>query len=176
MLSRRDALSAEQRHAASQAIGDRLHPILRGLAPGQIVALYAAKGSEVETHAIDRDARAHGLIVAYPRIAESRALAFHRATREELVAARYGLREPHEGAPVVELAAIAMFVVPGVAFDRQGGRMGWGMGHYDATLAQAATATRVGLGYECQLVDHVPLEPHDQRLQMIITEVATYVA
>jgi len=163
------------RRQASQDIGDRMHSEVRALAPGRVLALYSAKGSEVETRNIDSDARAHGLIVVYPRIVDGRVLAFHRVARDELVPSRFGLCEPAVDAPTVELAEIAMFVVPGVAFDREGGRMGWGMGHYDATLAAAAReAIRVGLAFECQLVDRVPREAHDQLLHMIVTEVATY--
>jgi 5-formyltetrahydrofolate cyclo-ligase len=175
LLSRRDALTVEERRTGSQAIADRVHGTIHGLAPGQVIALYAAKGSEVDPLHIDDDARAHGLIVVYPRIAESRALAFHAVDRDDLVPARFGLREPRADAPAVDLASIAAFIVPGLAFDREGGRMGWGMGHYDATFAAASTeALRIGLAFDCQIVERVPREPHDQMLHMIVTEVATY--
>ena len=73
-------------------------------------------------------------------------------------------------------ADIAAFVVPGLAFDRAGGRLGWGRGHYDATLAAASPAAlRIGLAYERQLVPQVTREAHDMALHIIITEVATHV-
>ena len=175
LLSRRDALTVEERAAGSQAIADRVHGTIRGFAPGRVIALYAAKGSEVDPLHIDDDARAHGLTVVYPRIAAGRELTFHAVERRQLVASRFGLREPAADAPAVELARIAAFIVPGLAFDREGGRMGWGMGHYDATFAAAASeAMRIGLAFECQIVERVPREPHDQLLHMIVTEVATY--
>ena len=75
----------------------------------------------------------------------------------------------------VAVEEVAAFVVPGLAFDRAGGRVGWGRGHYDATLAAASPgALRIGLAYECQLVEQVAREPHDAALHIIITEVATY--
>lgn len=175
MLSRRDALTDEERQAGSQAIADRVHGVIHGLAPGRVIALYAPKGSEVDPLHIDEDARAHGLTVVYPRIAAGRELTFHAVERGELVASRFGLREPAPGLPEVSLASIAAFIVPGLAFDREGGRIGWGRGHYDATFAAAASeAMRIGLAFECQMVDRVPREPHDQLLHMIVTEVATY--
>jgi 5-formyltetrahydrofolate cyclo-ligase len=62
-----------------------------------------------------------------------------------------------------------------VAFDRGGGRVGWGRGHYDATLAAAAPgALRIGLGFECQLVERVPHDPHDALLHYVVTEAAVY--
>ena len=66
------------------------------------------------------------------------------------------------------------FVVPGLAFDRAGGRIGWGRGHYDATLAAAPNARRIGLAFECQLVAEVPHAPHDVRLHFVVTELDTY--
>ena len=57
-----------------------------------------------------------------------------------------------------------------------GGRIGWGRGHYDATFAVASPgALRIGLAFECQLIDQVAREPHDIALHILITEVATYV-
>ena len=155
-LSRRDALSVEERAAASAAICDAANALLaERVVPRAVVALYAAKGSEVDT---------------------SRMLMFHAVTLDELAPARFGLREPSADAPQVAVSDVAAFVVPGLAFDRAGGRIGWGRGHYDATFAAASpTALRVGLAYECQLIDHVTPEPHDVALHILITEATTYV-
>jgi 5-formyltetrahydrofolate cyclo-ligase len=104
-------------------------------------------------------------------------LEFHAVAPEQLVAGRFGLREPRaDWRNAVGLVEIGAFVLPGLAFDRRGGRVGWGGGHYDATLAAAPDALRIGLGFECQLVDDVPHEPHDALLHYVVTEVATYKA
>ena len=178
-MSRRDALTVEERASASGRIADVANAMVdERLARGQVLAVYRSKGSEVDTTAIDVAARAKGLVVAYPRVVSGeQALAFHAVTIDELVPSRFGLREPREDAPPVEIAHIAAFVIPGLAFDKSGARLGWGMGHYDATLVLAAReALRIGLAFECQVVEHVPHEPHDQLLHVIITEVATHVA
>ena len=176
LLARRDTLSEADRAAWSQRIAEAADALLAKHAqPGDAVAMYAAKGSEVDTTAIDTASRARGLTVAYPRIVDDeRLLAFHAARIDELVPARFGLREPPFDAPAIELARIAVFLVPGLAFDRRGGRIGWGRGHYDATLAAAPRARRIGLAYDFQLIDGVPREEHDALLDEILTEVATY--
>jgi 5-formyltetrahydrofolate cyclo-ligase len=177
LLTLRDAMTADDRAAASVAIGDAVNGLLAArLAAGAVVALYSAKGSEVDAARIDRFARARGLVVAYPRvIGETRTLGFHAVTPDELAPSRFGLREPSADAPRVAVEDIAAFVVPGLAFDRSGWRVGWGRGHYDATLAAASPeALRIGLAFECQLIEQVPREPHDVALHIIITEVATH--
>ena len=178
LLARRDGMAEPMRVDASGRIAERASQLVtERLVPGAVVALYAAKASEVETIAIDRAARDAGLRVAYPRVLESdRVLAFHVAERTALIAAPFGLIEPSATSPAVGVDAIAAFVVPGIAFDRAGGRIGWGRGHYDATFALARPdALRIGLAFECQLVDRVPREAHDASLHFIVTEDATYV-
>ncbi len=175
VLSRRDALTAGERAAAEARISDEVMALLAHVPKGSIVGLYAAKGSEVATSDIDARARAAGFRIAYP-IVESgmRRLAFGEARLEELVPGPFGLREPGVSAVRVALADIAAFVVPGVAFDRGGGRIGWGRGHYDATLAAAPAALRIGLAFECQVLDRVERDPHDAVLHHVVTEVASY--
>ena len=175
-LSRRDALSVEERAAASVAICDAANALLAERVEARaVVALYAAKGSEVDTSRIDAAARRAGLVVVYPRvIEEARTLAFHAVTVDQLAPTRFGLREPSADAEAVAVAEVAAFVVPGLAFDRAGWRLGWGRGHYDATLAAAPRALRIGLAYERQVVAQVAREAHDVALHIIITEVATH--
>ena len=169
-------MTAEERIAGSARIAEHVDALLWRVAAGDVIALYAAKGSEVETLAIDAAARARGLRVAYPRVVEGdRVLAFAEATVADLAVGSFGLREP-TGAPVA-IETLALFFVPGVAFDRQGARIGWGRGHYDATLVKAhPAALRVGLAFECQVLPaRIEKEQHDAAMHMIVTEVATYV-
>jgi 5-formyltetrahydrofolate cyclo-ligase len=176
-LALRDAMTGAERAAASAVICDAANAMLAArLSPGQVVALYAAKGSEVDTQRVDAFSRARGLVVAYPRVnGHARILAFHAVPIDALAPARFELREPSADAPAVAVEDIAAFVMPGLAFDRAGGRLGWGRGHYDATLAAAPRALRIGLAYERQVVDQVAREAHDVALHIIITEVATHV-
>ena len=170
-------MPAAARASASAVICDAANAVLAArLPPGAVVSLYSAKGSEVDTARIDGFLRELGMVVAYPRvIGDGQLLGFHVVALDELAPARFGLREPSADAQAVAVGDIAAFVVPGLAFDRAGGRIGWGRGHYDATFAVASpTALRVGLAYDCQLIEQVAREPHDVALHIIITEVATH--
>jgi 5-formyltetrahydrofolate cyclo-ligase len=176
LLARRDALTERERADKSALICARAGALLIDRLPAPAtVAIYAPKGTEVETRPLDEALRAGGYTVVYPRVIdEARVLAFHPVVVDALVPGRFGLREPPTDAPAVALDAISAFVVPGLAFDRGGGRVGWGRGYYDATLTLAAGALRIGLAFECQLTERVPRESHDALLHEIITEAATY--
>jgi 5-formyltetrahydrofolate cyclo-ligase len=170
-------MPAEERVRASAAICDAGNMLLATrLPPGAMIALYAGKGSEVDTARMDAFVRERGFGVAYPRVAgNSRELAFHAVGLDELAPSRFGLREPSADARSVAVEDIAAFAVPGLAFDRSGGRIGWGRGHYDATFAAASpSALRIGLAFACQVIEQVVREPHDVALDIIITEVATH--
>lgn len=171
----RDAVPVAARPGAAIAAASHLdREVLAGLAPGALVALYAAKSSEVDTTAIGAAALARGLAVAYPRVvAGDRRLAFHRASPADLAPGTFGLLEPPPSAPLVAPDAMAVVVLPGLAFDRRGNRLGWGQGHYDATFADAQVL-RVGLAYESQLVDQLPADEHDVPVHLIATEVAVH--
>jgi 5-formyltetrahydrofolate cyclo-ligase len=81
------------------------------------------------------------------------------------------VREPPPDLPAVPLSEIELVLVPGVAFDGSGRRLGRGRGHYDATLAALSpAAVRIGLAFELQIVAAVPCEPHDMPLDAIVTE------
>ena len=170
---RRDALPAAGRaHASAQIATIAARALGARIPAGSIVALYAAKGSEVDTAALEAALHAAGFAVAYPRVvAGTRVLAVHLAHLADLApAGRLGLREPVPGTPELVPAAIAAYCIPGLAFDRAGGRIGWGRGHYDATLAAAPSALRIGLAFEAQVVAAVPREPHDILLHALVTE------
>ncbi len=177
LLAARDAMSADTRALVARQIAERVNGLVDVMLPvGSVLALYAPKGSEVDTRLLDGHARSHGIRVVYPRVVDGqRVLAFHEVVPRELeVSGRFGLREPRADAPVVALGDITAFVVPGLAFDRAGGRIGWGRGYYDATLAGAPGALRIGLAFACQVVESIAREPHDAPMHYLITEVATH--
>jgi 5-formyltetrahydrofolate cyclo-ligase len=176
MLARRDALASHDRELASMRIAERVNDLL-SMTDCRTVALYAPKGSEVETWLIDEHVRATGGRIAYPRIVGSqRELELHEVVPEQLVAGQFGLREPKaDWRNIVGVVEIQAFIVPGLAFDRRGGRIGWGKGHYDATLASASPkALRIGIAFDTQLIDAVARDPHDIDLSHVVTESATY--
>ena len=172
ILAQRDALSPALRAAASRDMTQKL------LAdPGYInarsVLAYMGFGTEVETATFVAQVLHDGKLLALPRIHKtSQSLRLHRVNRlDELVSGVWGIREPHLDAPTVGLDEIDFVLMPGVAFDRSGARLGYGAGYYDRLLASSAHRShRVAAAFEMQLVDTVPTDVHDQRLDIIITE------
>jgi len=176
VLLRRDRMPQAERDAASAAIAAEVMQLFACIPAGEVVALYASKGTEVDTASIDAFARARGLRVVYPRIVDGqRRLEFHEVDTAELIEGKFAIREPRVDAPLVDLATISAFVIPGLAFDRAGGRIGWGRGYYDATLVHAnPQALRIGLAFECQLVETAAHDAHDVPLHYVVTEAAVY--
>ena len=118
--------------------------------------------------------RGRGLAIAWPRV-DGDALVFARCRPAALVAGAYGILAPPPDAPPVVPDAFDLILVPGVAFDAEGRRLGRGGGHYDRVLASLPPrATSVGIGYDFQLVASVPCEEHDVPVDMVITEGRTY--
>lgn len=136
------------------------------------VALYAALRDEPPLVAVGEQLERQGVEIAFPRVG-GRELRFHRARRSELRPGYRGIREPAEGSPVVALAAIDVFVVPGLLFDRSGARLGRGSGFYDRALARArADARKVGMCYADRVVECLPRAPEDVAMDVIVTDQA----
>lgn len=144
------------------------------------IALYSSFGNEVLTDEIFAAAARDGKEVFYPRVVpgnpegsggSARRMRFFRVrSLGELSAGSYELREPPAGNRASDASGLDLIVVPGVAFDEQGGRLGFGKGYYDAALA-SAPCRKIALAYEFQVLKiNIPLEPHDVAVSAIITE------
>lgn len=157
---------------AARAADDAAAHLLPTVAKARRVALYAAIRGELDPGPAARLLLAEGIALAFPRVDTPRGpLRFHEIT--DLGALRpghLGILEPPRSLPVVPLAAIDAFVVPGLAFDRRGARLGWGKGYYDRTLLEAPTATRIGFGFASQLVENAPFGPGDAAMDCVMTE------
>ena len=93
----------------------------------------------------------------------------HRWT--ELEKGAYNILEPQkENLREIAVDIIDLILVPGVGFDCSGHRLGHGKGYYDKVLKEATHAVHVGLAFECQLVERIPVEPHDVPVDIIVTE------
>ena len=105
--------------------------------------------------------------VALPRISDAN-LTFHWVTcREELRPGRFGILEPPAEASEAG-NGFDLILVPGLAFDLQGGRLGRGKGYYDRFLS-TASGLRAGVCFEDQIVEAIPGEPHDVRMDFVVT-------
>jgi 5-formyltetrahydrofolate cyclo-ligase len=95
-------------------------------------------------------------------------LILHIHDRQRLVRHRFGMLEPAPDLPQIEPGDLDLVLVPGVAFDRRGGRLGFGGGYYDRLLPLTA-AWRVGVTYDQTLVNRLPVHEHDQLVHWIVT-------
>jgi 5-formyltetrahydrofolate cyclo-ligase len=170
LAAARAALGPSARAERSARAAARLLE-LPALLAARTVAGYSALGAELDPAPALDALRARGARVVLPRIrAGERVLAFAEAPPGLLVRGPLGALEPPASAPDVDLAELDAVLVPGLAFSLDGLRLGRGGGHYDATLAAAPRALRVGLAFDLQLVAALPAEPHDARVDAIATE------
>ncbi|HEU4699069.1 MAG TPA: 5-formyltetrahydrofolate cyclo-ligase [Gemmatimonadales bacterium] len=178
-LAVRDALAETERVARSEAIHARLEALDAWHRAGTLCT-YVGIRSEVATLPLLADALATGRRVAVPACEGEVLRLVHLDSLDELTPARFGLLEPAPEVCLLEgrtcaVEAVDLFVVPGVAFDRAGGRLGFGRGYYDRLLAGARPdAVRVGLAFEAQLVERVPTDPYDVPMDLVITEAAVH--
>ncbi|MDX2479189.1 MAG: 5-formyltetrahydrofolate cyclo-ligase [Desulfuromusa sp.] len=134
------------------------------------LALYSPINNEVATEQIFTVATELNKKIYYPRVAGDELDFFEVNTINELVPGFFGVSEPVSGEKI-SVTALDLIVVPGVAFDLMGGRLGYGRGFYDRLLTGKASRTvSVGLCFEIQLCDLLPSEAHDQALDFIATE------
>jgi 5-formyltetrahydrofolate cyclo-ligase len=176
-LARRDA--EHDRPRRSRAIVERILN-LSEYEGATLVSAFVGVGTEVHTLPLIETALAGGKRVAVPWVDGGVLRLFDLASVGELAPAPFGLLEPPPelraaASREVTPAAVELFIVPGVAFDRDGGRLGHGRGYYDGLLAQARRGVPViAAAFECQLVERVPMTPRDVRVDAIATEVALH--
>jgi 5-formyltetrahydrofolate cyclo-ligase len=165
----RRRLAAEVSEAAVRVV-DRL--ALDALPPFESFSGYVAQGSEIDPLPLMRRLAETGAEPALPAAASRDAALSFRLwdTRSPLEPDAFGIPAPPLWADVVQPDLV---IAPLLAFDRRGGRLGQGAGHYDRTLANLRSLKAVfvlGLAYSGQEVAELPMEPHDQRLDAILTE------
>ncbi|MFK5926988.1 MAG: 5-formyltetrahydrofolate cyclo-ligase [Desulfuromusa sp.] len=134
------------------------------------LALYSPINNEVATEQVFLEAKRLNKKIYYPRVHGDELEFFEVFTATDLSPGSFGVAEP---APEKKnsIDELDLVVVPGVAFDLKGHRLGYGRGFYDRQLAGSLMeATSVGLGFEIQLIDLLPTEDHDQALDFIATE------
>ncbi|MBM3472447.1 MAG: 5-formyltetrahydrofolate cyclo-ligase [Armatimonadetes bacterium] len=173
-IALRDALDAPTRKANSAAICRRVleSPEFRR---ARVVLLFASFGSEVDTGDLLEASLRMGKRLALPRVdPETRRLELRevRSPNADLTPGTWGIPEPiPERCPEVALHDIDFVLVPGVAFDRELRRLGYGGGYYDRVLAAVAgRAPAIAICFAAQVVAEVPADEHDMRVRVLITE------
>lgn len=149
-------------------------------AAAQTVLVYIDVRTEVRTREFLPFALGHGKRIVVPYCVERSLELFHLESMDELAVGMYKILEPKaelRGVPAKKLSAddLDLVMVPGVAFDRRGARMGHGFGYYDKLLEHVrADAPLVALAFECQLFPEIPTDPHDVFMDKIITQRTIY--
>lgn len=174
-------LTRQTAKAAREGIPAEQRPILSAQACGRLVGLPEVTGASVVLGYFATDAeldpagaiaalRGLGATIALPRIVGPGALTIHQVSEfEGLEHGPFGLRQPAMGAPAVPSSEVRVVLVPGVAFDVRGARIGYGGGYYDRLLASMPQATCIGLAFDEQLVGTIEHEPHDHPMHTVVT-------
>ncbi len=168
--ARRDALPAEARKTAAETIAARKFPL--AIAPGTIVSGFMPLKSEINPLPLMQKLSEAGASFALPAIAGRGKPLIMRAWEfgAPLDRGQWGIREPKPEAPEVEPDIL---LVPLLAFDRAGYRLGYGAGYYDMTihrLRALKSVTAVGIAFAAQEVPKIPTTPRDERLDLVLTE------
>jgi 5-formyltetrahydrofolate cyclo-ligase len=172
-VARRDALPAADRVRAAEAIAAR--PFSVPVPPGTIVSGFMPLKSEINPLPLMRKLAGAGARLALPAIDRRGMPLIMRAYAigDALAAGQWGIREPRPEAPEV---APDILLVPLLAFDRSGNRIGYGAGYYDMTIAKfraVKSVLAIGIAYAAQEIAAVPVTPRDARLDLVLTEQET---
>lgn len=174
ILAARDAMPPAQRNLESILLCGRLAANIRYQRARTVLA-YSGFGTEVDTSAFLKSVLADGKILALPRIDKTtQTLLLYRVTDldSDLEAGPWGIREPKQDPSRIFALREADFVLtPGLAFDAQCNRLGYGKAFYDRLFADCPGKIpfRLAVAFDCQLVERVPVSSSDVRLDAVIT-------
>jgi 5-formyltetrahydrofolate cyclo-ligase len=170
MKARLSALPPAEAASASARIRDRV--IASDLfTRASVIMLFSPLPGEVDLRPIATQAHRLGKHICLP-ISDwaARKIVPVRGDMDRLVSGRYGLMEPHPDAPAAPVSGIGLVLVPGLAFDLAGHRLGRGAGMFDRFLADPALrAITCAVAFDLQVVDSVPAAAHDIPIQWIVT-------
>lgn len=164
----RDGLSSTEREAMSEQVAGRVFD-LDAWRRARCVLTYAPFGSEVATDSITARLLAEGKRLVLPRVGDD-GLTLHRIEdlEADLVEGVWGIPEPDPARPIVAPEEVELFLLPGLAFDAEGHRLGYGRGYFDRVLARAP-GEKVALAFDGQVVEQVPVGPHDAPVDAVVT-------
>jgi 5-formyltetrahydrofolate cyclo-ligase len=178
MSAARAALSETERHTRSEAASARLLALpelaaLAGAGPKTVAGYVAAKG-EIDPAPALAAVAAAGAAVTLPRVVpEAPRLRFHRADAGPLTPGRFGTDEPAAAAPEMAPHELEVVIVPGLAFDAEGRRLGFGGGYYDGIFGALGPGKRpalIGLCYDFQIVARCPAGDGDVPVDLVVTD------
>ena len=163
--ARLSVLGADEKRLRSQYICDEVKKHL-AVSGARVVALFSPLGYEPDIWPLV-ESLAGTVSVVLPRV-EGDVMNFYVYDRNSMAVGSFGINEPQSGVKV-EACEIDAVVVPGLAFTVDGARMGRGKGFYDKYLSQSDfSALKIGVCYHEQIIPHIPTEPHDVPMDVVI--------
>ncbi|MDA8173276.1 MAG: 5-formyltetrahydrofolate cyclo-ligase [Nitrospiraceae bacterium] len=173
-LKKRNAIPEAQRLAKSGEIAARL-AAMRQFGAARTVLLYASFKSEVDTSGLIRESLEAGRKVLLPRVAKDGLEVFEIKGPEDMEKGVWGIPEPKRSSRAAGVNEADVIIVPGVAFDSAGARVGYGKGYYDRLLANLEhPVPLIALSFEAQMYNNkLPVSGHDILMDFIITELRT---
>lgn len=175
MIAKRRALSPADAAARSNRVHDRLRTLPEFHNAGRMLTYVSAKDNEVDTRSIIERLLAEGRCVACPRTVPERLLEWRRISSvDDLTGARFGIPEPDpDRCETILPGRFDVVLVPGIVFTRAGHRIGYGGGYFDRFLSTFA-GTSIGLAYDFQVLGSIPIEAHDVRVTLVVTETGVH--
>lgn len=157
-----------------QEVKDRSNKILSNLwqistfNQTKSVFCYISFRNEVDTFPVIKQLLAKQITVAVPKMVDKMMIPVEIKSVDNLIKSKFSTLEPVSS--VVLKQPLSLCLTPGIAFSKDGGRLGWGGGYYDAYFEQNPDIIKIGLAYNFQVVDYVPVDEKDQKIDIIVTE------
>ena len=166
ILEKRNGLSFEDAEIKSNIILEKLKKD-KDYIKAKTVMFYVSKGREVQTHGIIKEAMKTKKIIV-PKVTDKGLICCELKDFDNMEFSCYGVMEPKDEI-TCDVSNIDLIIVPGIAFDKRGHRIGYGMGYYD-NLLKNAKCKKIALAYDFQLIEKIPNDEWDIELDKVISD------
>lgn len=162
-------MSAREKHALDEKIIKTLAN-LKEWKKARTILIYIAHKEEIDTFEIIRkNIKKKKIIVPKTHLRFHSLSLHHIKSFDDLYKGRYGLLEPVLDTPMIDPNKVDLAIIPGTAFDKNGHRIGYGKGYFDK-LNKFLHCPKIGLAYSFQIIDNIPADKHDVKMNILITE------
>ena len=167
ILEKMQKQSPRERRKKSEIIRKKIL-LLTQFQKAKRIGFYASKEEEVDTWKIMREALTCKRI-ALPFLVKKKLLLSYVQNLDKLKQGTYGIYEPKNPLDIARLSDLDLIIVPGIAFDRLNNRLGRGLGYYDSLLKKSSSIFKLGLGFDFQIVERLPVDSNDVAMDKVIT-------
>lgn len=171
LKEKRNHLSQSQAAAYSGKICETLSGLLEGR-ENSILYFYYPLGNEVNLLPLAQQMLRQGKTVAFPKTTGTRMDFYKAASLLEFQKGAFGIMEPVEETPLAEETPLVL--VPGLGFDAKGHRIGYGKGFYDRYFQRFLECRKIGIAYDFQMVEELPIDDYDVPMELVVTEKQKY--